>query len=534
MRHFTLWLTVLAAMTAVAADAATSRSHSGGILRMNVSNTDVQSVDPAFGADTISGQVILATCARLVGYPDRNGSAGARIVADAATALPQVSANGRRYTFTVRRGWRFSDGTPMTAASFRHAYERALTPAIRAYAANFLQDVVGAKAMLAGKTKHLAGVVARGDKLIVALVAPSPDFLVRATLPALCAVPSNAPTTAQGMFLPPAAGPYYVTAREPNRFISLRRNPYYRGARPHHLDGIDITVNGNQEASLLQVEKGEADYDSGGLPATSHGALLKKYGLNKRQYFVTPFLETDYLALNTKRPTFSDSSVRRAVNYALDRAAIVAQLGAGTATPTDQILPPGMPGFRDVHIYPTGTPNVAKAKSLMAGRTLTANLFITTDPAAANEAQVIKANLAAIGIDVTIKALTFAVLINVVGATDAAYDMVLIGWGADYADPQDFINVTLSAKNITQANNINLAQFTDPAFQARMEAAAKLNGKRRAAAYAALDRDLMRDSAPWAPVANRVSRELVSARVGCYVAQPVFPQLDLAAACLRR
>ena len=408
MRQALISVMATIAAVAVVAPWAFGSSSSGGVLKMNVSNTDVQSVDPALGADNISGQVVLATCARLVGYPDRSGPVGARIVPDAATALPRVSNGGRSYAFTVRRGWRFSDGTAMTARSFRRAYERALTPVMRAYAANFLQDIVGARAMLAGKAKHVAGVVARGDKLIVTLVAPSPDFLARATLPSLCAVPENSPATAQGMALPPAAGPYYVAARQPNRFVRLKRNPYYGGSRPHHLDEIDITVNTNQQASMLQVEKGEADYDSGGLPPVSHPELVKKYGLNKRQYFVTPFLETDYIALNTKRPTFADPSVRRAVNFALDRSAIVEQLGAGTATPTDQILPPGMPGFRDAHIYPTGNPDVAKAKALMAGRKLSAKLFITTDPAAINEAQVIKLNLAAIGIEVEIKTLAFA------------------------------------------------------------------------------------------------------------------------------
>jgi peptide/nickel transport system substrate-binding protein len=526
-------LTVLATAGAAAVAGAHGASAAGGVLRMNVSNSDVASVDPALGSDNLSGQVVLATCARLVGYPDRNGAAGGRIVPDAATGLPRVSSGGRVYTFTVRKGWRFSDGSPLTAASFRRAYERALTPAMRAYAANFLQDIVGARAMLAGKAKHLAGVTAHGSTLSVRLAAPAPDFLARATLPALCAVRADSPAAAQGMNTPAAAGPYYVSARVPNRSVTLKRNPYYRGARPHHLDEIDITTNTAQQASYLQLQKGDADYDPNGVPATAGATLARRYGVNRSRYFVTPFLETDYLALNTKRPAFSDASVRRAVNFALDRQAIATQIGVGAAAPTDQILPPGIPGFRDAHIYPLGKPELAKAKALMAGRQLTAKLFITTDPAAQNEAQVIKANLAAIGIDVSVKALTFSALINVVGHTDAAYDMVLIGWAADYADPDDFINVTLAARNITPSNNLNLPQFDDPVFQKRMDADARLFGAARSRAYAALDRDVMAQAAPWAPIANRVSREFVSSRVGCYVAQSVFPQLDLAAACLK-
>jgi Bacterial extracellular solute-binding proteins, family 5 Middle len=152
----------------------------------------------------------------------------------------------------------------------------------------------------------------------------------------------------------------------------------------------------------------------------------------------------------------------RAVNFALNRRAITTQIGLGAARPTDQILPPGMPAFADAKIYPLEHPDVARAMALLGGRHFSVKLYITTDPAAANEAEVIKSNLAAVGITLSIKALTFAALINVVGHTNEPYDMVLLGWAADYPDPDDFINVTLSAANITPANNINLAQFDDP------------------------------------------------------------------------
>src|SRR5689334_3503518 len=117
--------TAAAAAALAGGQGATAGSSGGGVLRMNVSNSHIAGVDPALGADNLSGQVGLATCARLVGYPDRNGAAGGRIVPDAATGLPRVSSGGRVYTFTVRNGWRFSDGSPLTAASFRRAYERA-------------------------------------------------------------------------------------------------------------------------------------------------------------------------------------------------------------------------------------------------------------------------------------------------------------------------------------------------------------------------------------------------------------------------
>jgi peptide/nickel transport system substrate-binding protein len=396
-----------------------------------------------------------------------------------------------------------------------------------------LHDIVGADAMLAGKAKNVAGVRASGNTLTVTLKTAAPDFLARSAIGSLCAVPPSSPADPGGMKLPPAAGPYYVAKREVNRYVELRRNPYYHGPRPHRVDRIEITTNTNPNQSLLQVEKGEADYDSAPLPPTSHPQLAQKYGINRGRYHVTPLLETDYLALNTARPLFADASVRKAVNYALDRRALTLQIGPGAASATDQILPPGMPGFRNVHIYPLDRPTVGRAKALMNGRTGKATLYVIRDPAASAQAIIIQANLKAIGIDVSIKQFPFSTFLTASGRKDAPYDMALVGWSADYVDPGVFINVLLTGRNITPENNINLAQFDDPAYQRQMDASARLTGDGRYAAYARLDAALMRDAAPWAPIANRTARELVSKRVGCYVAQPVFPQLDLAAVCLR-
>src|SRR5438552_1594487 len=114
-------------------------------------------------------------------------------------------------------------------------------------------------------------------------------------------------------------------------------------------------------------------------------------------------------------------------------------------------------------------PDLARAKALIAGRSFDASLYITTDPAAQLEAVVIQQNLKAIGIAVNVTSYTFGALLSIVGHKATPYDMVLIGWASDYADPDDFINVILSAKNITPENNINLPQFDEPVFQRRMD-----------------------------------------------------------------
>ena len=156
-----------------------------------------------------------ATCAGLFNYPDRPAPAGSRPEPEVAAALPVRSADGKTYTFTIRRGFRFSppSNAPVTAQTFKFAIERALSPKIRmGPARNFAGDIVGVDAYEAGKAKHISGVRARGNTLTVQLTHPSPDILSRLALPHFCAVPPGTPIEARGVNHVPSAGPYYVAS----------------------------------------------------------------------------------------------------------------------------------------------------------------------------------------------------------------------------------------------------------------------------------------------------------------------------------
>ena len=131
------------------------------------------------------------------------------------------------------------------------------------------------------------------------------------------------------------------------------------------------------------------------------------------------------------------------------------------------------------------------------------------------------------------KRFSFGILITKSGVPTEPYDMVGIGWFADYADPQDFINVLLDGARITKDNNVNLARFDDPTFNKRMNAASLLTGSARYAAYGNLDVSITRDAAPWAVSNVANTREFVSSRVGCYIYQPAYGAMSLPAACLK-
>jgi peptide/nickel transport system substrate-binding protein len=528
-----VWAAVVACGLAICFSAgASSSAQQGGTLRINISKSDVTTLDPQIDYEFLGGQILWITCAKLVYYPDRPAPVGSQLRPEVAAALPLVSRDGRTYTFTIRSGYRFNTGEPVTAASFGRAFERIYAPKMGSPAVSFVSDVVGASAALKGKRRLPSGIRIRGNKLSITLVQPAPDLIARLGMNFFCAVPVSTPIDPNG-FTPAMAGPYYVAERVPNRRIVLKQNPYYHGPRPHAVAEIHYTPNTDLQTSFLQIEKNQVDYDLYGSPPTQYGSLVSKYGVNRSRFFVHPALVVNYLALNTRRVPFSDPKLRQAVNFAISRSQVLAQSGVMAGTPTDQILPSGLRGFRDAKIYPLSVPDTAKAASRTNGSTYNVTLYTTTDQTATNQAAVVQSELGKIGIKVNIKQFAFGVLVSKIGVTTEPYDIVALGWLADYADPYDFINILLEGDKITKTNNVNLSQFNDPRFNSQMKRAALLTGSKRFSTYGKLDVDISRIAAPWASLSNANTREFVSSHVGCYVFQPILGQIDLAAACVK-
>jgi YVTN family beta-propeller protein len=509
----------------------------GGIARVNSLNP-VDSMDPGLAFNLQSWQLLEATCAQLLNYPDKPAPAGSRLEPEVAQSLPARSRDGKTYTFTIRKGFRFSppSNEPVTAQAFKYSIERSLSPKLGSGAQGYLGDVVGAGAYMAGKARHIAGVTAHGDTLTIRLVKPAPDFVTRLSVPFFCAVPLGTPIDPGGVRVVPSAGPYYVTSYVPGQSVDLRRNPSYRGDRPHRLKGVHLVMGVSQQKTLAQIKTGAADYALDGVPARSIPGLRARFGPGTRlaakgrqQFFSNPQQGLLMLAFNTRRPLFQSLRARRAVNYAIDRTAL-ARLGVSNspdAEPTDQYLPPGVPGFRRAHVYPF-TPQVDTARRLLAGRGGTAVLYTCNATPCDQIAQVVKRNLAAIGIAVEINAFPTETLYAKLKRKGEPVDLAAVGWLADYPDPADFLNLPLE-----HPQSYGLL-FHDAAAKRRLDAAAKLTGAARYLAYGRLDAELARTSAPWAAYANPVSFDLFSARMGCQVFQPAYAFMDLAALCIRR
>jgi peptide/nickel transport system substrate-binding protein len=492
----------------------------GGTLRVNVTGTDFSSLDPAINYDAEGAQLLYATCAKLVNYPDRAAPRGSVVVPEVASGMPAVSSDGRTYTFQISHGFRFSNGAPVRAADFEYTIRRDLDPRMHSPAVPFLRDVVTYRAA--------------GDTLTLRLTRAAPDLLARLAMPFFCVVPAGTPIVASGLDTIPSAGPYYVASRTSAVSVTLERNPYYSGPRPQHVDEIDFEVFQDGYTSTREIETGQADYDIHSMTGDLRRELALTYGVNGTRFFAHPMAATSWIVLNTSRPLFRQASVRRAVAYAIDREALVRALGFLPGKVTQQILPPAMPGYRKVRIYPRRG-DIQTARQLMGNRRGTAVFYLSDNPFDASVATVLIRELARINIDVIVKPFRSAEYNRRIHRRGEPFDMTLAGWIADYLDPYDFINVVLSGHNIPAANNQNLSHFDDPTFDRRMDAAARLSGSRRYAAYAKLDADLVREAAPIIPYANNYRLEFVSKRTGCIVLAPgAASGLDFAAVCLKK
>ena len=535
-----LWLStalVAVALLAVFAGsgAAKSAKHgaTGGTLNIDLPN-DVDYTDPALDYLSTGWEIEYATCLKLMNYPDANGAKGSQLIPEAAVGFPKVSNNGKTYDFNVKAGYtKFSNGQPVTAANFKAAFDRNADPKMQSPAVPFFSDIVGAD------KSPVPGVKVKGSHLVINLTHASPDFLARVAMPFFCAIPKNLERDPNGVLAPASAGPYYFADRVTNKSITVKRNPFYKGKRPHNVSQVVYNIGNSLPATYLRVQQGATDYAAGGIPPASYAEAASKYGINRGQFWVKPQLGVSYLAMNHDRPLFKGkkgAALSKAINYAIDRKAMLAQGGYLAGKRTDQILPPGIAGFRDANLYPLKGPDLATAKKwaakagLKQGQTL--DYYTSNTGSAPLVAQILQFNLKQIGINVDTHQFARAVQIQKEGTRGEQFDITSEAWIADYADPYDFINVLLSGDNLHEANNNNVAYFNDPSYNKAMHSASLLAGSKRYTAYGNLDVSMMKNNPPWAARSNFNDRVLVSKRVGCFTFNPIY-SVDLAAACVK-
>jgi ABC-type transport system substrate-binding protein len=527
-RALTLAGLVVGAALLLAAAGSPGGVKEGGTFRVGI--VGLSSIDPVLGGVIAIDR---ATCASLVTFPDEPLPEGLRVVPEIALGYPKVTNAGKTYTFTIRKGFRFSTGARVTARSFAHTINRQLNPEMKSSLELDFESILGAQTVIAGKAQEAFGIVARGDTLRIRLRKPVGDLMKR--LAFLCVVPEATPIDPEGVKAPvPGAGPYYIAEYVLGERVVLKRNPFYGGNRPRHVSSFVVDLSGDAATVLDRVDRGDLDY--GWVPNSVYGErapeFRRRYGVNKSRFFSVPANNLRMFALNASRPLFRNNvKLRQAVNFAVDRKALLRERGPLAGTLTDQFLPPGIPGFKDERIYPLDAPDVATARRLAKGRTRSgkAVLYVPTGPVGSAQGQILKDNLKKIGLEVDIVQFPAPVLFQKLQTPGEPFDIGWIGWLG--ISDNFFLNFLFDGRTIGEPGFGNWSYFNSRKYNRLLDAASRLPvGSERYRRYGELDVDIAKNAAPAIAFAYDNALTLVGPRTGCMI---VNPELDLTAVCLK-
>lgn len=492
-------------------------------------------LDPAL-SHTIEGwTATFDTYIPLLTYAHADGKAGGKVIPGLATALPKVSDGGKTYTMTLRKGLKYSNGEPVRASDFTHALERVFV--LNSSGSPFYEGIVGAAEFMKTKKGGIAGVETddKSGRITIHLTHPRGAFDNELALPFVALLPANTPMEDLSAGPPPATGPYMITSSQPGRGWEYDRNPQWAETNAKllpqlpsgHVDKIKIQVLRNPQTEVNEVESGKLDWMQNELPPDRYASIASKF--EGSQFRVEPTVSTYFFWLNTTQAPFNDVRVRQAVQYAIDPAAIE-RIYSGRMSGLQQILPPGMPGYKKLNLYPH---NVKKAKELIAeanpsDREIT--VWTDNEGATKDAATYYQGVLEEIGFKVTLKALDpdnyFAVIGN---SSTPDLDTGWASWFEDYPNPNDFLQPLLSEESIAPTNGTNLARFADPPLSKKIvELGEQPLGAQQEAEYAQLDKEFM-EQAPLAPYGTSTSSTFVSSAIDLenVVFNPTFGQ-DLA------
>jgi|SRR5215211_244395 len=499
----------------------------GGTFRYGTSQASVQ-LDPQLAYVNTAWWLEYATALKLLNWADRPGPAGTRLVLEGASSFA-VSNRSKTFTFVIRKGVRFSDGSPVTARSFAYAIDRVANKQLASPGAAFITDpygtnIVGAKLVNDGHATHVSGVTAKGYRLVIRLTRPDGTFLSKLTKPFFQATSRTLPLSREVETAYPSAGPYAVTKHVPDSLTKLRRNRFYRGSRPRHLAGVDVhwkvrwdlPIEGCQhDPPPLVCTLDEFNVREAGSGEAEVAGMARKFGVNKTRFWSKPQPCVGWLLFNNTRGIFrQNASLRRAVSWALDRTDQLALSRLYTGAPWTHMLPPGFPGSigaKRLQPY-SARSNIARARKLAKGHFRNGKVVIAVGSGrtAQPSADLVRRDLIRMGFrpeDVTYK-----IWASSAGAPPPAdWDIIpTVGWCADYPDPFGFF----VAFRATQGPRFEPVMAIDSkAYLRKIAAAARLVGNRRLAAFGKLDLDISRNLAPVAPMRTFNNLYLFSHRV---------------------
>ncbi len=523
---------LLATQAVAPASAKYMTEHRGGTLKI-VAHAAAGTLDPHINYTLQYWQIYQGLYDGLVAFKKAAGADGFIKVPDLAEEIPKPTNDGKTYVFKLRKGIKFSNGADLTVKDVVASFQR-IFKVSSPTAGGFYSVIVGSDACLKdAKSCTLDGGVIGNEAdntITINLKAPDAEFIDKLGLPHAAILPADAPTQDAGSVPIPGTGAYMVSAYDPNKGMTMVRNPNFKvwseAAQPDgYPDVIQYDFGPDEEAQITAVENEQYDWAFDEAPADRLNEMGTKF---KDQVHVTPLTAWWYLPMNTNLAPFDNIKARQAVNFAIDRKQLVNLFGGPVlASPVCQVLPPGFPGHEDYCPYTKnpGTkwsaPDLDKAKKLVEesgtkGQKVT---IIVEDKTVAKAIGVyLQSVLKDIGYDADVKPISPDIQFTYIQNTNNKTQISVTQWYQDYPAASDFLNILFGCASFTPGSDssINIAGWCDKGVQAKMDAALALGVTDPAAAnkaWAEIDKAVT-DASPAAGMFTPKHLDFTSKRLG--------------------
>jgi len=469
-----------------------------------------------------------------------------KVVPDLATSDGTPSDGGRVWTYHLKSGIYFSNGQPITSYDVKYGVERTYAPALSGglnYQKPLIADTAGYTGPFSGK--QLSSIVTPNSKTIIFhLNKPYGDWPWVVSTTSMAPVPEGKAPAATFGDHPITSGPYAVQSYTPGNSAILVRNKYWNAATdPNRSGGPDkIVWELNQdptvEAQTLIADGPNAQNAFGAdFVPPAQLAQVENDPSAKARLVTSPASPIEYVAVNVQSPKLKNLKVREALEYAVNRqAVVVASGGPVAAEPATTLITPGIAGREPYNLYPAGSGgDPAKAKSLLAQagvHNLTLTLATPNDPISTAISEAVQQAYSAAGIKVVIKSLSenaWGALVT--GNSASGYDLALSSWQPDFPSAMDNIE-PLFASEMIGNGNYNISRLDDPNVDALIDRAEGIiNQSAAGKIWAQADKAIMADAAVVPLVYNKNSflrgSNVENFYIGEFPAYPVYTAVSL-------
>jgi len=494
-------------------------------------------MDPALAYTVAAWQLNWYLYEGLLGYKHESGAAGATLVPYLAKSMPTISQDGTDLKFQLRAGLKYSDGTAVKASDFRSSIERLYK--VDSPGVGFFSAIKGADAYAATKKGHITGITTNDAKgtVEIKLAHPEGDILYILATQFASIVPAKTPGSDQSTKGIPTTGPYMVQKYVPSRSFVLVRNPHYNNQIPTmpsgNPDKVVGTIITDPVAAYQSVLSNKSDYDFQPIPNDRLAEAQNKY---KDQLRIYTAANTYYYFLNNRLAPFNNQKAREAVEWGIDRNAIINGVYGGLGRPTQNFLPPDYPQYKKINAYHY---DLTKAKQLAkaSGTTgQTVDVYGPNEDPSKASTEYLASQLQKLGWKPKLHLLSHQVYFTTVGNQATKAQAGFTDWYQDYPHPVDWFDVLLNGNRITQTHNNNYGNVDVKPVNAeieRLKKVTKLDATTNSD-WAKVDKDLMVTYATTVPYMNRSATDFFSTKVdmSCYSFH-VLGQWDFGVSCMK-